>query len=64
MQHAHNLYLIHVSIINRDNMYSVTEQAVKMFQQWLRQNGSGATIQDLPTAEHACMDPDQNTGNC
>ena len=36
--------------IKRDNMYSVTEQAVKMFQQWLRQNGSQATIQDLATA--------------
>ena len=36
--------------IKRDNMYSVTEQAVKMFQQWLRQNGSLATIQDLASA--------------
>ena len=36
--------------IKRDNMYSVTEQAVKMFQQWLRQNGSVATIQVLATA--------------
>ena len=36
--------------IRRDYTYSVTEQAVKMFQQWLRQNGSGATIQGLATA--------------
>ena len=36
--------------IKRDNSYSVTEQAVKMFQQWLRQNGSTATIQVLATA--------------
>lgn len=36
--------------IKRDNAHSVTEQAVKMFQQWLRQNGSAATIQVLATA--------------
>ena len=36
--------------IRRDHAYSVTEQAVKMFQQWLRQNGSRATIQVLATA--------------
>ena len=38
--------------IRRDHTYSVTEQAVKMFQQWLRQNGSRATIQVLATAMH------------
>ena len=36
--------------IRRDYMHSVTEQAVKMFQQWLKQNGSRATIQALATA--------------
>ena len=38
--------------IRRDHTYSVTEQAVKMFQQWVRQNGSRATIQVLATAVH------------
>ena len=36
--------------IRRDYMHSVSEQAVKMFQQWLKQNGSRATIQGLATA--------------
>ena len=36
--------------IKADNIHSVKEQAVQMFQHWMRMNGSGATLGVLTTA--------------
>jgi len=40
----------YIFTIKRDHAHSVKEQAVQMFQQWLMQNGSKATIGVLITA--------------
>ena len=49
-----------VYTIRRDAMYSVKEQTVQMFQQWVMVNGSSATLGALTTALYESGAPYRN----